>query len=214
MYGRSLFQQLASAVHLPQTNPLKLEANSLAPFLTATNTTISRPDHKTHPHIRFWNQDDFFEWLDKAPEANLTGRGKVTYLEDEGGNPVPESTVKGARKAVCSGYCELTNRGLAPKSWGKLCMTGRQLFHSIVENAYPFFKCANDGWKLDHLAGTSYPAWRRTHLDDEGNWKSKKEGDESDEDNSNSQKGKKRKQSASSIQSEVADKKIKGMFIC
>jgi hypothetical protein len=182
MYGRSLFQQLASAIHLPQTDSFKLEANLLAPFLTTTNTTISCPDHKTHPHIRFWNQDDFFKWLDKAPEADLTGRGKVAYLEDEGGNPVPESTVKGARKAVRSGYCELTNRGLAPKSWGKLCTTGRQLFHSIVKNAYPFFKCANNGWKLDHLAGTSYPAWCWTHLDDEGNWKSKKEGDESNED--------------------------------
>ncbi|KAG2358594.1 hypothetical protein BDR07DRAFT_1379301 [Suillus spraguei] len=156
---KSMFQQLASAVHLPQTDPLKLEDNSLAPFLTTTDTKISRPDRKTHPHIRFWNQDDFFEWLDKAPEADLTGWGKVAYLEDEGGNTLPESTVKGARKVVHSGYCELTNRGLAPKSWGKLCMTGRQLFHTIVENAYPFFKFANDGWKLDHLAGTSYPAW-------------------------------------------------------
>jgi hypothetical protein len=176
----------------------------------------SRPDSKTHPDVRFWNQEDFFEWLDKAAEADLVRRGKVAYLEDEDGNTLPESTVKGVRKVVRSGYCELTNRGLAPKSWGKLCMTGRQLFHSIVENAYPFFKFANDGWKLDHLAGTSYPAWRRTHLDDEGNWKSKKDGDESDDENSNLHKGKKRKQSSSSssIKSEVtsATKKIKGFF--
>ncbi|KAG1882445.1 hypothetical protein F4604DRAFT_1921631 [Suillus subluteus] len=87
--------------------------------------------------------------------------------------------------------------------------TGRHIFHSIVKNACPFFKLANDGWKLDHLAGTSYPAWRRTHLGDEGNWKSKKDGDESDEENGDSHKGKKCKQLSSSIQSEVVVKRIK-----
>lgn len=212
LHERAMFQQLANAVSLPHTDPLKLEPASLIPLLATTTDTKTRPNSKTHPRVRFWIQDDFLEWLDKAAEAELDSRGKVAYLEDENGKPVLESTVKGARKVVRSGFCELTNRGLAPKSWGKLCTTGRHIFHTIVENAHPFFKLANDGWKLDHLAGTSYPAWRRTHLDDEGNWKSKKGSDESDEENSDSHKGKKRRLSSSLVKPEVADKKIKGIF--
>jgi hypothetical protein len=115
----------------------------------------------------------------------------LAYLEDKDGNTLPESMVKGAWKVIHCGYCKLMKWGLAPKSWGKLCTTGRCLFHNIVENVCLFFKLANDGWKLDHLAGTSYPAWHQAHLGDEGNWKSKKDGDESDEENGNSCKGKK-----------------------
>ncbi|KAG2076098.1 hypothetical protein BDR04DRAFT_1114684 [Suillus decipiens] len=157
---KAMFQQLANAVHLPHTDPLKLKPASLNPLLMTTNAPSPCPNSETHPDVRFWHQEDFLNWLDKAAEAELTSCRKLAYLEDENGNTLPESMVKGVWKVIRSGYCELMKWGLAPKSWGKLCTTGRGNFHSIVENACPFFKLANDGWKLDHLAGTSYPAWR------------------------------------------------------
>lgn len=69
--------------------------------------------------------------------------------------------------------------------------------NGIMEKAHPIFRLANNGWKLHHLAISSYPSWRRNHIENAGA-------------NENS---KKRKQSASSesIKSEVNEKKIKGM---
>jgi hypothetical protein len=91
------------------------------------------PNSETHPDVQFWSQEDFFNWLDKAAETELASCGKLAYLEDKDGNTLPESMAKGAWKVIRCGYCKLMKRGLAPKSWGKLCTTGRCLFHNIVE---------------------------------------------------------------------------------
>ena len=63
---------------------------------------------------------------------------------------------------------ELAWSHCAPQVWGKLDTTGRKFFHSFVEEAYPLFKCAQGGWKLDKLAQMKYPAWKGEHLDKTG----------------------------------------------
>ncbi|KIK13960.1 hypothetical protein PISMIDRAFT_17617 [Pisolithus microcarpus 441] len=69
-----------------------------------------------------------------------------------------------------------------------------------MESTYPDFKLANNGWKLDYLASTTYPAWQKGTLDDNSKWKQKKgkgfkiEDDENDNDgNSMDEVGMKRK---------------------
>jgi hypothetical protein len=90
-----------------------------------------------------------------------------------------------------------------------------------MEDAYYLLNFANDGWKLEYLASTSYSAWRRTYLTDNGNWKSKNHGndDEDESDNGNtgnlhtlSSNSKKRKKVKFSIKSKVPQKKMKGEF--
>ncbi|KAG1722677.1 hypothetical protein EDB19DRAFT_1954688 [Suillus lakei] len=212
---QSILQQLASALQ-QSGNPLTFDPTFPAQLGYSSNDT-NRPTPQTHPKIRFWNQIDYIEWLDTSM-GRLSHHRKLGYLEDENGGPIATTMVKGIRKALCAGWCELTNRKLAPKTWGVLSASGRKLIHTLMEDAYPLLKFADDGWKLEYLASTSYSAWRRTYLTDDGNWKSKnhdnEDEDESDDGNAGdsqtlSLKGKKRKKAKFSIKSEVPQKKMK-----
>jgi hypothetical protein len=196
MSGRLNFQQLASAVHL-DTDPLKFSPTSIS----STSDTV-RPSPQTHPKVRFWNKSDFVKWLD-SPEADHTNRGKLPFLEDENGNPISGVMVEPIRKALRAAWSELASRDLAPPSWGKLTASGVQLMNSIMENAYPLFKLANNGWKLDYLATSSYSSWHRNHFDALGDYRKVKK-----EDGNTETDRQKRKPLASS---EVPKKRIKGV---
>jgi hypothetical protein len=216
-----MFEHLMSAVQLSKPDPFQLHDSKL---VGPASHGSSRPTHEQYPKIRFWSQDNFIEWLDTA-SSQTTDRGKIPYLEDENRDPVREKTVKAIRKLLRGGWSELLNRKLAPQSWGKATASARQLIHTLVENAYPLFKFADDGWKLDYLATTLYPSWRRNSLDGD-NQKSrdsvKKEDDDANDDddddndnnNSNNQTGKKRKCSTTSVEPKVSSKKNKGVCIC
>ena len=78
------------------------------------------------------------------------------------------------------------------------------------------FKLANNGWKLDHLAATSYPAWRKRKLDENGWWKENGKGikvedddDDDDDDDDSDEVGAKRAR-ALACKSETPEKKFKG----
>lgn len=205
-----MFQQLTSAIRLPQTD-LGLELDSVIP---PVQSVTKRPTRLTHPYVQFWTNEDFVAWLD-SPDGHRANRGKVPYLEDENGDPLTDTMIKAIRKLLRGAWAELIRRKLAPKTWGKASATARQVVHTLLENTYPLFKFADDGWKLDYLISTSYSAWRRNHVDDHGNWK-KKNIDDDDEDEeeessrcSSNAKGKKRKQLKNSCKSDIPEKKIK-----
>lgn len=200
---KSMFQQLSSAVRLHQTDSLDLDCT----LISSVPATANRPTRVTHPKIRFWTNDDFLGWLD-SPDGRRADRGKVPYLEDENGDPLTDPIVKSIRKLLRGAWAELVRRKLAPKMWGKATATARQIVHTLMENSHPLFKFADDGWKLDYLMSTSYSAWRRNHVDDDGDWK-KKLVDDDDNDEDESSGGKKRKQLKNALKSEVPDKKLK-----
>jgi hypothetical protein len=209
-----MFQQLAGAVHLDDSIE-SLSSNSTQPIGSTSNA--KRPTPQTHPKIKFWDQDAFLDWVERA-SAQGQHRGKVPYLEGENGEQVAPATIKAIRKTLRGGWSELVNRQLAPKSWGKLTTTGHEFIHSLMEKAYPLFTLAHNGWKLDYLCRSSYSAWRRNHLDDDGNWKSRKDvnHDDSDDDSDGADsldvKSKKRKKAKCS-KFEVPKKKLKCAFL-
>ncbi|KAG1884128.1 hypothetical protein F4604DRAFT_1919971 [Suillus subluteus] len=202
MPNRAAYQYLASTVHLPLSDPLQFDPASIP--TPASNT--QRPKPETHPNVRFWNKADYFDWLESAEANNAVGRGKLAFLEDKNGDPISETTIDAIRKALRAAWSELLSCKLAPLTWGKLTASGGQLMNTLMENAYPLFKLANNGWKLDHLATTSYSSWRRHHMDEYGNPLS---GGDTGDDGDKTSKGKKRKQCIKSEASEVLEKKIK-----
>ncbi|KAG2057378.1 hypothetical protein BDR06DRAFT_1036132 [Suillus hirtellus] len=179
---KSMFEHLASAVQLSKPDPFKLH-DSKAIILTSPGS--SRPTRKQYPKIRFWSQDNFMSWLNTA-SSQTTDRGKIPYLKDENGDPVPENTVKAIRKLLWGGWSELLNQKIAPQSWGKATASARQLIHTLMEDAYPFF-----------------------------NVKKEDNDDNDDNDtNSNEQTGKKHKWSTASIEPKVSSKKIRVKGAC
>lgn len=121
------------------------------------------PTRVSYPGIKFWTSEDFDKWL-LSPEGQVAVRGTVPYLEEENGTFVGASRVKAIKSFMRSAYTELANTKRAPRVWGELDTTTRQQFHESIEKVYPLFRFAENGWKLDRLARTTYPQWRSFHL--------------------------------------------------
>ncbi|KAG1853514.1 hypothetical protein F4604DRAFT_1686317 [Suillus subluteus] len=196
------YQYLASAVHFQINNPFQFNPSSI-PTPTSTSNA-EHPNPETHPNVRFWDKAEYLEWLDSADAEHTALRGKLEFLEDSNGNPISETTIDAIRKALHAAWLELLIRKPTPLTWGKLTTSGAQLMNSLMENAYPLFKLANNGWKLDYLATMSYLSWRRNHMDECGNLLVG-----GDEEGDTASKGKKRKQHIKSEVPEVPEKKIK-----
>ncbi|KAN0101265.1 hypothetical protein V8E55_001249 [Tylopilus felleus] len=122
---------------------------------TTPNFGTAFPTKATHPGIRFWTYKK---------------RGKEPYLEEEDGSAVDHSRLTIICRTVQSGFSELHNMKCAPQVWGDLNATGGQFFHSYMESNFPLFRCAIAGWKLDNLAHSMYPSWKKGCTDQNRNW--------------------------------------------
>ncbi|KAI6035907.1 hypothetical protein BKA83DRAFT_4119883 [Pisolithus microcarpus] len=219
---RTAFQCLAGAVGLRNVDPCQFTGTSFPQVSMSSQQQEPRPTWETSPLIRFWDREDWERYLE-SPEGLKSKRGTLGYLEDEDGNPPSPKTGKAMRKLLRGGWAELVNRQLAPTSWGRLSASGHKFIHDLMENAYPMFRFATNGWKLDYLASTTYPAWRKVHLDDNGRWKLKKgkelktedddEDDEDENDDGTGEVGMKRKAMQHVFKTEAPDKKLKGMTL-
>jgi len=143
------------------------------------------------------------------------------YLEDKEGKAPLVKKAKEIRRLLHGGWVELVHREIAPPSWGRLSASARQFIHNLMEGTFKDFKFANNGWKLDYLASTTYPAWCKGKLDENGRWKPKKgEGvkiedndgdkDDKDKDDSTDEVGMKRKALAFKSEGPGPEKRFKG----
>ncbi|KIK73627.1 hypothetical protein PAXRUDRAFT_37069 [Paxillus rubicundulus Ve08.2h10] len=182
----TLFKILATAVKLPETEPTKFNPETLLQMSSPRPvTSMDRLSKETHSAIRFWDEINFLEWAE-SPAFQVENQGKLPYLEQENGNPIPEETVCAMRKVLRGAWSELVQRKLAPLTWGKFSTTGWDLVHGLMEAAFPFLWFTNNGWKVKQMATKTYSSLHGRHVDDNGNWKSKKSqqdlGDEDDVD--------------------------------
>ncbi|KAI5986399.1 hypothetical protein EDD15DRAFT_2200184 [Pisolithus albus] len=194
---RTAFQCLAGAIGLRDMDPCKVDGISFPQLVSLKpKEDLPSPTPENYPSIRFWDREDWDKYLE-SPEGQTSKRGTMGYLEDKDGNPPSCETAKAIRKVLRGGWVELVDLKLAPPSWGRLSARGRRFIHGLMESAYPDFKFANNGWKLDYLASMMYPAWRKGSLDDNGKWKQKKgkgpKIEDDDDDDSTNEVGMKRK---------------------
>ncbi|KAI5991909.1 hypothetical protein EDD15DRAFT_2197341 [Pisolithus albus] len=209
---RTAFQCLADAVGLRNIDPCQFNGTAFP----QASVSSKHPTPESSPSIRFWDREDWEKYLE-SPEGQTSKRGTLGYLEDKDGNPPSLKTGKAIRRLLRGGWAELVKQQLAPKSWGRLPASGCKFIHDLMENAYPMFRFATNGWKLDYLASTTYPAWRKVHLDENGRWKVRKvkglktEDDDDDDNDSTGEVGMKRKAMQHSFKTEGPDKKFKGM---
>ncbi|KAG2125147.1 hypothetical protein DEU56DRAFT_759389 [Suillus clintonianus] len=161
----SAFRELARNVQLTNTDPTRVTT------ATPTCNQIPPVDKQDHPDVKFWSRADWEKWH-STPQGlkQKVKRGPAPYLEHEDGQPVTEELLDAIRKTIRSIWFEFATKGLLPTSWSKLIHSTRLLFHSLVEEKHPLFRLATDGWKLDLLCSTSYPSWRKNHLDANGNY--------------------------------------------
>ncbi|KIK20344.1 hypothetical protein PISMIDRAFT_13025 [Pisolithus microcarpus 441] len=143
---------------------------------------------KDYPSVQFWDQEDWDKYLE-SPKGQTSKRGTMGFLEDKDSNPPSCEMAKAIHKLLHGGWVELMHWELAPPSWGQLSASAHQFIHTLMENTYPDFKLTNNRWKLDYLTSTTYPAWQKGMLDDNGKWKQKKGKGFKIEDNENDNNG-------------------------
>ncbi|KIK36513.1 hypothetical protein CY34DRAFT_26311 [Suillus luteus UH-Slu-Lm8-n1] len=163
------FDNIIKVLQLPNdTDPL----NFIIGNITTRDANENRPDHNLYPKVRFWLRCDYDRWLDDPVAQRTHGnRGTAPYLEDENGCPISPATLKSICRGCRGVWAELVVKKLAPPTWARLCATGRKLVHTFMEKEFPLFRLDADGWKLSLLCTTNYPNWRKTHIDNESNWK-------------------------------------------
>lgn len=155
---------------LPGTSSTAIRPPSPLNVEIAESKNDCHPTKDSNPKIKFWTLRSYNDWLD-SPDAQLTHleRGQINYIEELDGTIAPRARVEKIRGCMRSVWTELALRQRAPQTYGELNASSYKYFHSFVESAYPLFKCAEDGWKLDRLAHATYPSWRCNYLDTTGN---------------------------------------------
>ncbi|KAI5985168.1 hypothetical protein EDD15DRAFT_2200775 [Pisolithus albus] len=167
IWSRNLFDQLTNAVRSMMHNPL---FETCSPLQALMITDEKLPTCESHPSVRFWTKKNFDDWLDSA-EAQGSNRGIYAYLEDANGDIPSMETLSNMRKALRAAWRELGQRNMAPETWGKASTSARQFVWSTMETAFPLFKFAENGWKLEYICTRAYPAWSKRYLDENGNLK-------------------------------------------
>ncbi|KAL4078772.1 hypothetical protein V8B97DRAFT_2003088 [Scleroderma yunnanense] len=170
-------------MQLPLSDPLQFNPAAIQQLPTPHSI---HPTPESHPLIHFWTQEDWNKWL-MSPKVQTSTCRRYGFLKDEKGELLSDSILKEIHKIACGGWAELMSHNLTPKSWGKIRTTGQQVFHNIMEISFPLFKFAVNGWKLNHLAGMTYPAWYKNHIEGDNPLKPqgkciKLEGGEDDKD--------------------------------
>ncbi|KIM53762.1 hypothetical protein SCLCIDRAFT_138245, partial [Scleroderma citrinum Foug A] len=127
---------------------------------------------------------DWEEYLD-SPEGQQSKHRTLGYLEDKNGNAPSIKIAKEIQKAVRRGWAQLVKEESVPQSWGRLTASRHAFFHNFMGKAFPMFKLMNNGWKLNHLTATSYLAWQKRKLDENGRWKEKGKGVNVEDNNNN-----------------------------
>ncbi|KAL4069746.1 hypothetical protein V8B97DRAFT_1872277, partial [Scleroderma yunnanense] len=157
---KSAFELLANTMQLPLSDPLQFNPAAIQQLPTPHSI---HPTPKSHHLICFWTQEDWNKWL-MSSKVQMSTCGRYGFLEDEKGELLSDSILKEIYKVACGGWAELMSHNLTLKSWGKIRITGQQVFHNIMEISLPLFNFVANRWKLDHLVGMTYPAWYKNHI--------------------------------------------------
>ncbi|KAG1722609.1 hypothetical protein EDB19DRAFT_1834930 [Suillus lakei] len=104
-------------------------------------------------------------------DANENHPDHSLYPKDENGCPISLATLKSIHCGCRGVWAKLVVKKLAPPTWARLCAMGRKLVHTFMEKEFPLFRLDADGWKLSLLCTTDYPNCRKSHINNESNWK-------------------------------------------
>ncbi|KAF9780409.1 hypothetical protein BJ322DRAFT_1023692 [Thelephora terrestris] len=131
-----------------------------------TRDLLPQLDRALYPSVRLWDQDQY--------QGNCKGgrrggeddheekpRGSIlsSYMEDENGEDVPESTRKAVCKMARGLFQLLLTHKKAPTTWGSVPLDTQTELIFRLETQYPFLRLCANHWKADMVATNSYSQW-------------------------------------------------------
>lgn len=154
-FFRASFLALISVLKLLEdTDPLTF---SLANINVQVEPSTNKEDlRKKYPEVCFWTKSDYDEFT-LSPEAQDSKRGLAPWLENEDGTLVVAKQLKRIHNTLHAAWAELVQCQLAPATWTKICMSGKDTVYKIMVKKHLLFALDNNGFKLNMLCINDYP---------------------------------------------------------
>lgn len=82
-----------------------------------------------------------------------------SFMENEKGEQLPESTKSAARSKAKEFWLKLFKRGIAPSCHSDADIDIRDEYLAIMENAFPWLRYCDNHWKAHQIWRSYYPDW-------------------------------------------------------
>ena len=99
------------------------------------------------------------------PEAE-SAKSSVTscYMEDENGDPIPESERDAARAKAKAFWIKLFKNKIAPVKFGAADLDIKEEYYLLMESSFPWLRYCENRWKAEQLWRNHYPPWYHGEL--------------------------------------------------
>lgn len=143
-----------------------------ADFLGRPENTRQPPpqlERAMFPSVKMWFSDDYKgrRKTVKGPEdkleddSNGTSKPSVlsSYMEDESGKVVHETSRAAVRAHAKAFFCSLLKNGRAPAKWGDASLDVVNELVYELETNFPWLRLCEGHWKAKQVATNSYSQW-------------------------------------------------------
>ncbi|KAL1739786.1 hypothetical protein HDZ31DRAFT_14500, partial [Schizophyllum fasciatum] len=124
-------------------------------------------DWKDYPHVRFWQPNDFNNWVkEELKGLPLDSEAKFMYrfLENKDGECIEERRHLMLEVLYAAWYELLHAPGLLPSTWGKASYNVRVYVWATLEAAFPELRLCAVHWKAQKLATLNYSWWHTKNV--------------------------------------------------
>ena len=153
----------------PHTSSTSDASGSLSSGVFFTRTPLPQLAREDFPNVKYWDTDGYASRRkhgkgDSHEEVQAKGKASVlsSFMEDENGDPIPESTKSAARKEAKGFFQLLLNMGRAPVKWGSASIDINNKLIYRLESGFPFIRLCDNHWKAAQIATNSYSQWYPT----------------------------------------------------
>ncbi|PCH36530.1 hypothetical protein WOLCODRAFT_159493 [Wolfiporia cocos MD-104 SS10] len=103
------------------------------------------------------SQDRSEQLISEADHATL----ELGFTEHADGEMFSDSELESVRRACRGFFQSVVERGIVPKSWGRLSTEAASEFRAHLEKLFPELALCENHWKVDQLGTVLYPRWKQ-----------------------------------------------------
>lgn len=127
-------------------------------------------EHANYPNVQMWFSDDYngrrktgkaAEGEKLEDESKETSKSSIlsSYMEDESGKVVHETSRAAVRAHAKAFFCHLLKNGRAPARWREASLDVVNELVYELETNFPWLQLCEGHWKAKQVATNSYSQW-------------------------------------------------------
>ena len=164
----NLPSNIAKTLENIKTSP---SVSSESPFVEVKTqiTPLPQLNQTMFPKVEHWGSAAYRTLRKKSKQKEEGGEGSESdkipggvyscYMEDENGNPIPDTERDAARTRARTFWWKLHHRGLAPPKSGEIDADIAGEYVAFMEEGYPWLRYCNNHWKSMQIWRNHYSSW-------------------------------------------------------